>query len=175
MTGATEVSSDAIGLEADARMERMDRVAVLYAEITAATREFLRALAECDRHRDWADAGFGSCADWLAWRIGVSKNTANEKVRTALALESLPLISEAMAHGEISFSKVRAVTRVATPETEAELLGYARTSRPRASSGSCGAGRSSTARTSSARMVFVTDCAASRSSLTARACTSCGV
>ena len=108
------------------RMDRMDRVAVLYAEITAATREFLRALAECDRLRDWAEEGFASCADWLAWRIGVTRNTANEKVRAARALEELPLISEAMERGEVSFSKVRALTRAATPDNEAELLAYAR-------------------------------------------------
>ena len=114
------------GTMVDARRDRMDRVAVLYAEITAATREFLRALAECDRHRDWAEEGFASCADWLAWRIGVTRNTANEKVRTARALEDLPLISESMARGELSFSKVRALTRAATPDNEAELLGYAR-------------------------------------------------
>jgi hypothetical protein len=112
--------------DSDARHERMDRVAVLYGEITAATREFLRALAECDRHRDWAEEGFASCADWLAWRIGVTRNTANEKVRAARALEALPLISEAMGRGEISFSKVRALTRAATRENEAELLTYAR-------------------------------------------------
>jgi hypothetical protein len=111
----------------DGRRERMDRVAVLYAEITAATREFLRALAVCDRHRDWAEEGFASCADWLAWRIGVTRNTANEKVRAARALEELPLISDAMAGGELSFSKVRALTRAATAENEAELLAYART------------------------------------------------
>ncbi len=44
----------------------MERVAALYARITAATREFLAALAESDRHRDWAEEGFGSCAEWLA-------------------------------------------------------------------------------------------------------------
>jgi hypothetical protein len=113
----------------DARQARMDRVAVLYAEITAATREFLRAVAECDRHRDWAGEGFGSCAEWLAWRLGVTRNTANEKVRAARALEDLPLISDAMARGEVSFSKVRALTRAATRENEAELLTYARAAR----------------------------------------------
>src|SRR5688572_17935244 len=117
---------DREALASDARLERMDRVAVLYGEITAATREFLRALAESDRHRDWAEEGFASCADWLTWRIGVTRNTATEKVRAARALESLPLISEAMGRGEISFSKVRALTRVATPESEAELLTYAK-------------------------------------------------
>jgi hypothetical protein len=117
---------DLAALESDARLERMDRVAVLYGEITAATREFLRAVAACDRHGDWAEAGFASCADWLAWRIGISRMTASEKVRAARALEDLPLISAAMDRGEISFSKVRALTRVATPESEAELLEFAR-------------------------------------------------
>jgi hypothetical protein len=112
--------------EADARHERMDRVAVLFGEITAATREFLRAVAECDRHRDWAEEGFASCAEWLSWRIGITRDTAGEKVRAARALESLPLISDAMARGRISFSKVRALTRAATPENEAELLEHAR-------------------------------------------------
>src|SRR5690606_13156875 len=110
----------------DAREERMDRVAVLYGEITSATREFLAAVAACDRHRDWAEAGFGSCAEWLAWRIGITRNTANEKVRVAVALEELPKTSEAMGRGELSFTKVRALTRVATPASEPELLALAR-------------------------------------------------
>ena len=104
----------------------MDHIAVLHGEITAATRAFLRALAESDRHRDWSEEGFGSCAEWLEWRIGVNRNTANEKVRAARALEHLPLISAAMARGEISFTKVRALTRAATAENEAELLDFAR-------------------------------------------------
>ncbi len=117
---------DQATIESDARHERMDRVAIHYGEITAATREFLRALAESDRHRDWAEEGLGSCAEWLAWQIGITRNTANEKVRAARALEGLPLISEAMARGEISYSKVRSLTRVATADNESELLAFAR-------------------------------------------------
>jgi hypothetical protein len=117
---------DAADVATDARLEPMDRVAVLFAEITAASWEFLRALAECDEHGDWAEEGFASCADWLAWRVGITRHTASEKVRAARALESLPLISDAMAKGELSFSKVRALTRAATPESEAELLAFAR-------------------------------------------------
>lgn len=113
-------------MEQDVRIERMDRVARLYAEITAATREFLRALAESDRHEDWKQEGFGSCAEWLAWRLGIDRNTANEKVRTARALEDLPLVSEAMGRGELSYSKVRALTRAATPDNEVDLLRLAR-------------------------------------------------
>jgi hypothetical protein len=122
----TWMEMEAAALETDARMERMDRVSVLFAEITAGSRELLHALAECDRHRDWAEEGFASCADWLAWRVGITRHTASEKVRAARALESLPLISEAMANGKLSFSKVRALTRVAMPESEAELLAFAR-------------------------------------------------
>ena len=117
---------DQAARESDARIERMDRVAVLFGEITAATREFLAAVAQSDRHGDWVAEGFGSCAEWLAWRIGITRGTANEKVRAARALEDLPLISEAMARGELSFSKVRAITRAAVPENEAELLEFAR-------------------------------------------------
>jgi len=116
---------DREALESDARIERMDRVAVLFGEITAAIREFLAALAHSDRHRDWEGEGFGSCAEWLAWRIGITRGTANEKVRTARALEDLPLISEAMAQGDLSFSKVRALTRAATPHNEGDLLEFA--------------------------------------------------
>ena len=121
----TPGSRDQAAVESDARIERMDRVAVLFGEITAATREFLAALAQLDRHRDWEKEGFGSCAEWLAWRIGITRGTANEKVRAARALENLPLISEAMARGALSFSKVRAITRVATPDNEADLLEFA--------------------------------------------------
>src|SRR5690606_40901029 len=106
---AAEVDVEA--LASDERLERMERVAMLHAEITAATRSFLSALAESDRHRDWAAEGFGSCAEWLAWRLGIRRNAANERVRAARALEHLPLISDAMARGEPSVSKGRARPR----------------------------------------------------------------
>ena len=53
-------------------------------------------------------------------------NAAREKVRVAHALKQLPLISASFATGELSFSKVRAVTRIADPENEKELLELAR-------------------------------------------------
>ncbi|MDX1495262.1 MAG: DUF222 domain-containing protein [Longimicrobiales bacterium] len=124
--GEMEADLDPATVEAEARASRVDRVAVLYAQITAATREFLAAVAECDRHGDWAAEGFGSCAEWLAWRVGLRRNAANERVRVARALETLPRTSEAMALGELSFSKVRALTRVATADNETELLELAK-------------------------------------------------
>ncbi len=86
----------------------------------------MRLLAEFDRRSGWQDTGFSSTAEWLAWRIGIKPNAARERLRTALALEHLPQISEAMRNGEISFTKVRALTRVATPESEPTLLDFAR-------------------------------------------------
>ena len=53
----------------------MKRVGLLFGEITAATREFLGALAQSDRHRDWEGEGFSSCGEWLAWQIGITRNT----------------------------------------------------------------------------------------------------
>ena len=128
METTTAAATAAIDEADDARFRRMARVTTLYGQITAATHEFLRALAECDRHRDWTEEGFASCADWLAWQIGITRGAAREKVRTARALEELPLISGAMSRGQLSFSKVRALTRVASPVSEAELLELARAS-----------------------------------------------
>src|SRR5205807_9693987 len=70
--------------------------------------------------------GFRSCAHWLCWRVGLDPGAAREKVRVARALGALPLLSAAMRRGEISYSKVRALTRIATPATEEELLSFGR-------------------------------------------------
>ena len=107
-------------------LERLgDQIAELAAHLDAATARPLDLIREFDAREGWRN-GFRSCADWLFWRIGLSKNTARHHVRVARALEKLPRIAEAFAHGEISYSKVRAVTRVATPEAEERLLAVAR-------------------------------------------------
>ena len=69
--------------------------------------------------------GFTSCAHWLNWRTGLALGAAREKVRVARALGDLPRLSEAMQRGRVSYSKVRAITRVATPENERRLLDFA--------------------------------------------------
>jgi 5-methylcytosine-specific restriction endonuclease McrA len=101
-----------------------DQIAELAAHVDAATFRLLRLIGEFDAREGWS--GARSCADWLCWRIGLSKNTARHYVRVARALAPLPRITGAFARGEISYSKVRAITRVATPETEERLLGVAR-------------------------------------------------
>jgi hypothetical protein len=102
-----------------------DRIAHLAAQIQSATYHLLVMIREFDDRGGWGGGGFLSCAHWLNWRAGVGIGTAREKVRVAHALGSLPLISEAMRQGKVSYSKVRAMTRVATPETEERLLEFA--------------------------------------------------
>ena len=66
--------------------------------------------------------GCHSGAFWLCWQVGLDNRTANEKVRVANALVRFPLISEAMRTGQLSYSKVRAITRIVKPETELDLV-----------------------------------------------------
>jgi len=98
-----------------------DEIARLAAHLHAATYQLLVLIRDFDEREGWG-GGFLSCAHWLSWRTGISPGPAREKVRVARALASLPLISGAMAQGQLSFSKVRALSRVATPENERELL-----------------------------------------------------
>ncbi len=63
-----------------------------------------------------------SCAHWLNWKCGIALGAAREKVRVARALEDLPRIREAFRRGELSYSKVRAMTRIGTPDNEEYLL-----------------------------------------------------
>src|ERR1700681_2496477 len=95
------------------------------AQVSAATFELLAVLRDFDERGGW-DSGFRSCAHWLCWRLGLDPGAAREKVRVARALGALPLLSAAMRRGEISYSKVRALTRIATPANEQELLAFGR-------------------------------------------------
>ncbi len=108
-------------------LERLgDEIATLAAHIHAATYRLLVLIRAFDEREGWGGGGFRSCAHWLSWRTGISLGPCREKVRVAHALAELPRISEAMARGEMSFSKVRAMTRRATPANEEELLNVAR-------------------------------------------------
>jgi len=114
-------------IQATSHTERLgDEIARLAAHLHAATYHLLVLIREFDEREGWGGGGFLSCAHWLSWRTGISAGPAREKVRVARALPSLPLISGAMAQGQLSYSKVRAMTRVASPENEADLLEVAR-------------------------------------------------
>ena len=107
----------------DAALEDLEaQLTELWGHINAATAQFLALLAEFDRREGWAQHGVANCAHWLSWQCGIGAVAAREKVRTARALESLPKIQAAFGEGRLSYSKVRAITRVATAETEEDLL-----------------------------------------------------
>jgi hypothetical protein len=108
----------------DATPGLADRIAALAAHLHAVTYELLVLLREFDDRGEW-HGGCASCAHWLHWRTGIALGAAREKVRVAHALAALPRVSATMARGAISYAKVRAITRVATPETESALLDFA--------------------------------------------------
>lgn len=101
-----------------------DAIADIAAGIHAATYQLLVLLREFDERQGWNN-GFLSCAHWLSWRTGFDMGASREKVRVARALSSLPLLSAALQRAEISYAKVRALTRIATPATEQKLLAIA--------------------------------------------------
>jgi 5-methylcytosine-specific restriction endonuclease McrA len=102
-----------------------DEIAELSAHLEAATARLLDLIREFDTRGGW-NSGFSSCAAWLSWRVGLDRGAARERVRVARALGTLPLLAQALAHGELSYAKVRALTRVAAPETEERLLAVGR-------------------------------------------------
>ncbi len=99
-----------------------DRLCTLAGRIAAATAEFLRLVGEFDERQGWAGPGLRSCAHWLSWRCGISLRTARDHVRVARRLRPLPVTTRTFAEGRLSYSKVRAICRVATPATEGQLV-----------------------------------------------------
>src|SRR5881296_4427177 len=109
-----------------AEMDRLgDEIAELSAHLDAATGRLLDLIREFDARGGWGN-GFRSCAHWLSWRVGLAPGAAREHVRVARALGTLPLLGQALARGELSYAKLRALTRVGTPETEERLLAVGR-------------------------------------------------
>jgi len=98
------------------------QITELTGHLNAATYYWLTLIAEFDRREGWGDGATRSCAHWLNWKCGIDLGAARERVRVAHALEELPKISEAMREGRLSYSKVRAITRVATEATEDTFL-----------------------------------------------------
>ena len=103
-------------------LERLEaQICELAGHLTAATCRFLVLLADFDARRGWASWEMNSCASWLSWKCQMSSGTAREHVRVARALQGLPVIRAEFAAARLSYAKVRALTRIATPGTEAGL------------------------------------------------------
>lgn len=118
--------------EVDAEIESLPlqrlehEIGELAAHIAATTCRWLLLVGEFDRREGWLAWGAKSAADWLSWRCGVAPRAAREQVRVGQRLAELPLVRAAFGRGEISYSKARAISRVASTETEHDLLDLAR-------------------------------------------------
>lgn len=111
----------------DLPLELIEReIESLAAQINAGCARWLELVAEFDRREGWGGTGCRSTCEWVAWRCALTSRSAREHVRVARALPALPEIRAAFARGELSYSKVRALTRVADHESEAELVELAR-------------------------------------------------
>ena len=117
MDGSTPSSPSPLPLE-----ELEAQITALAGQLNAAQYRWLMLIAEFDRRLGWGDGRLASCAHWLNFKCGLNLGAAREKVRVAHALGALPRISASMARGELSYSKARALTRVACAATEENLL-----------------------------------------------------
>jgi hypothetical protein len=117
LEGGVPTPASSVSLE-----ELEAQITELAGHLNAAQYRWLTLIAEFDRRQGWSDGRLASCAHWLNFKCGLNLGAAREKVRVAHALKSLPHIGAAMARGELSYSKVRAVSRVACAATEENLL-----------------------------------------------------
>lgn len=119
----TEADADLEGWPLTQLESRLTSQAAMVASETA---EFLLLLEAFDRRGGWRGDGIRSCAHWMNWQLGSSLRTAHDQLRVAHALVDLPKTRKSFAQGELSYSRVRAITRIALPQTESELIGLAR-------------------------------------------------
>jgi hypothetical protein len=97
------------------------RICELAGHLTAATCRFLELVSDFDAREGWASWQLPSCAAWLSWKCQIAPGTAREHVRVARALPELPLIHAEFAAARLSYAKVRALTRIADADNEADL------------------------------------------------------
>src|SRR5215510_6230469 len=125
MDGSTHTSAATSKQKPIPIRELEAQITRLAGHLNAGEYRFLALLAEFDRRQGWSDGCTQSCAHWLNWKVGIALGAARERVRVAHALTDLPRISAAMERGQVSYSKVRAITRVACTGTEELLLNIA--------------------------------------------------
>jgi hypothetical protein len=107
-------------------LERVEaEIVSLSSQLAAASARLIALIGEFDAAEGWREWGMRSTADWLSWQTGIGLHAGREQVRVARALRELPLVAAEFAAGRLSYSKVRALTRIVTPESEADLVGMA--------------------------------------------------
>ena len=120
-----EVGRDRLDFIPDDPDELRRAVTDMAARINLADWRFIKLIAAMERTRGWRDGGYCNLGNWLDHQCGLGPCAARERIRIGRALERLPRIDAAFRDGAISYSKVRAITRVATPDTDAMLLAIA--------------------------------------------------
>ncbi len=116
---------DVLSLDAGSAQELADRLCSWAGSVAASEYRWLQLVAEFDRRGLYEKWECRTCAQWLMWQCSLDIRSAHDKVRVARAIETLPVISAAFAAGELSYSKVRAITRVATSLDEADWVNIA--------------------------------------------------
>lgn len=115
-------SDDLAGLP----LERLEaELCTWSANLAAAEFRWFALLAEFDRRDGWQQWECQSCVHWMTWQLGLDIRTAREKLRVARGLMELPLVAEQLRLGRLSYSKVRAITRIAEPANESNLVAIA--------------------------------------------------
>jgi len=115
-----------IGMDSTRRAIALEtEIAALAGSLRAQKARFLQLVGEYDALGGWIASGAISCAHWLADLLDIELSTAREQVRVARALRELPATADAVAAGALSYAKAREITRVATVDTEVELLALA--------------------------------------------------
>jgi hypothetical protein len=99
------------------QQHREDELATLSAHLSAATARWLELVWEMHERGDSCDLG-----SFIAWRCGITRRETTEYLRVAESLQELPMTRAAFARGELTFTKVRALTKVATAASEESLL-----------------------------------------------------
>ena len=120
-----EADPDHLDFIPDDPAELRRAVTRMAAHLNLADWRFIKLIAAMERTRGWREGGYCNLGNWLDHRCGLGPCAARERIRIGRALAKLPQIDAAFRDGVISYSKVRAITRVATPETDAMLLAIA--------------------------------------------------
>jgi Domain of unknown function (DUF222) len=97
----------------------------LAADLSAATARWFDLIVAYDTRRIWEQWECRSMAYWLAAHVGVSLVTARQYVQVAHKIQQFPLLKAEFAAGRLSYSRVRAVARCVTPETEEAMVAMA--------------------------------------------------
>lgn len=106
--------------------EVADELTTWAGRVAAGEAQLIRYIGEFDERQAWSGVGILSCAHWLTWRLGMGPKSAYERVRVARVLRTLPRTSVEFAAGRLSFTQIRALTRVATPQDEEVYVSIAR-------------------------------------------------